>query len=531
MPLPGAPHHKLRDRFVASAIAVLAAAAVVFVFLRLRQQPPAAAPVWFTVQTPGNGSLPLFGRPTVSPDGRSVLFAVNDPLSQRAVWYLHSFASGTSRTVPGSEAMIAVNWSFDSRSILLRRGGALWTMDVQTGSRQRLPVQGAYSSWQPEGIVTGGQKGLQWFAADGSGARWIKNRDQEHGTVFSYPSLIPGGRWLLYNAETDAQPQPGTSLHLASLDGKIDREILSAEHPSIYAGPGYLLSLRGDVLVAQGLDPRSGQLRGAPTPIATGLGDSGVGTRSPRIFFGVRQRGAGIPRGKGPCRAASDLVRPYGQGPRHAQRHRRLLQPLAVTGWKSSGCRHSQSRDGQARSGYGPDARCDVAGHVRLGDDFNPVWSPDSTRITTRNQADSVEASAGEDQAVLSPDAKWMAYRSNETGRFEVFIRAVSPGTGKWQISTTGGGEPQWRGDGRELFYTTLDDKARVMAVEIGEGNGSIRPDAPRFLFDVRLPDGAVRNRFVPTRDGQRFLAIVPLERKAENSFTVIVNWPSLVNK
>jgi len=69
-----------------------------------------------------------------------------------------------------------------------------------------------------------------------------------------------------------------------------------------------------------------------------------------------------------------------------------------------------------------------------------------------------------------------------------------------------------------------------VMAVDIAEINGAIRSGTPHPLFDVHLSGQTLRNRFLPTRDGQRFLAIVPLESKAASSFSVIVNWPSLLN-
>jgi hypothetical protein len=84
---------------------------------------------------------------------------------------------------------------------------------------------------------------------------------------------------------------------------------------------------------------------------------------------------------------------------------------------------------------------------------------------------------------------------------------------------------------GKELFYGTLQDPARIMAVDIAAGNGAIRAGIPHPLFEARLHVGPARNRFVVTRDGNRFLAIVPSEQKPVNSFTMIVNWPSLLKK
>jgi hypothetical protein len=101
--------------------------------------------------------------------------------------------------------------------------------------------------------------------------RWIKKRDDNKGAAYSYPTLIPGGRWLIYNEAVS----DGFSVHFCSLDGKPDREILRTEHPAIYSGPGYLLSRRGDTLTAQVIDPGSGSLSGAPTTIVESVGKSG----------------------------------------------------------------------------------------------------------------------------------------------------------------------------------------------------------------------------------------------------------------
>jgi hypothetical protein len=259
-------HGKLSECLAWTTAATLAAAALTFGFIHLHRENPLPAPARFTVDTPGNGTL--FGRPSVSPDGQSVLFAIADPASQAPTWYLYNLASRASKSVPGTEHTTAVYWSFDSRSILLSRSNVFWRMDLNAGSPQRLPVVDAYSFWQPEGIVAGGRQGLRWFRPDGSELRWIKRSDETDGKYYSYPSLIPGGRWLVYNiAESDS-----FSVRFASLDGKVDRELLKTEHPAIYTGPGYLLSRRGDALIAQPVDPKNGELRGVSTPIAGAIG-------------------------------------------------------------------------------------------------------------------------------------------------------------------------------------------------------------------------------------------------------------------
>jgi hypothetical protein len=588
------PQPKLRRRLAWAGAAVLSAAAMIYGVLRLHQEKPAPALLRFTVATPENGSLQLYGRPSVSPDGQSVMFGVIDPASLNPVWYRHSFATGTSSKLPGTDKGIAVYWSSDGRSILLSRSNIFWRMDLNGGSQQRLPVVGAYTSWQPEGVISGGRQGLRWFRPDGSGLRWVKKRDDKNGIGYSYPSLIPGGRWLLYNTSGPGGASTGMSLHLASLDGKVDRPILSGDHAAIYAGPGYLLYLRGDTLTAQAIDPEVGQLRGGSAPIAGPVGTT-----------------AGITDQLGSFSASDNGVLAFRSA---AITENRLLwldrsgKSLGTLGGIAEYSNPTLSPDGNRlaigirdpatgkRNIWVLDLQRDTVSRATFdsGDDFTAVWSPDGTRIAFASDRRSerglyVKNASGtgeekllfsstipknvedwsrdgrwivfsesrrgggtslmllsleslkvqdflhsrfvEDQARLSPDGKWIAYRSNESGRFELFIQALPPARGKWQISSAGGGEPQWRGDGKELFYSTLQDPARIMAVDISGGSGAIQAGIPHPLFDVRLPFGVLRNRLVVTGDGKKFLAIAPPEQKADNSFTVIVNWPSLLKK
>ena len=136
-----------------------------------------------------------------------------------------------------------------------------------------------------------------------------------------------------------------------------------------------------------------------------------------------------------------------------------------------------------------------------------------------------------EDKGCFSPDGHWLAYQSDESGRAEVYIQPFPPDGRKWQISNDHGGAPQWRGDGRELYYSTLTNPSRMMAVDIAVKGNAILAGIPRLLFEAALAPLGPRNRWVVTRDGKRFLAVVPAERKPLNSFTVILNWPSLMAK
>lgn len=136
------PRRKLRGLLLWAGAAVSTAAALAFGFLLLRQEKPTPTPVRFTVDTPENGSMPMFGPLLVSPDGQSVVFVARDLASQRYGMYLHSLVAGTTRTLPTNEDLNGIYWSFDSRSLLLNRSGALWKMDLNTGSPEQLPFAG-----------------------------------------------------------------------------------------------------------------------------------------------------------------------------------------------------------------------------------------------------------------------------------------------------------------------------------------------------------------------------------------------------
>jgi Tol biopolymer transport system component len=130
--------------------------------------------------------------------------------------------------------------------------------------------------------------------------------------------------------------------------------------------------------------------------------------------------------------------------------------------------------------------------------------------------------------ADVSPDGRWVAYVSRETGRAEVCIGPTSGPFEQWQISAGGGSQARWRGDGRELYYVAPD--GYVMAVSI-ETRPVFRPGQPRKLFE--LPEKPDRDTPVfedVTPDGRRFLLNVPVTARSSVGFHLIVNWRSLLD-
>jgi Tol biopolymer transport system component len=132
--------------------------------------------------------------------------------------------------------------------------------------------------------------------------------------------------------------------------------------------------------------------------------------------------------------------------------------------------------------------------------------------------------------ARFSPDGKWFAYQSNESGRYEVFIQAFPKSGGKWQVSTAGGSVPWWRGDGKEIIYQGPDET--FYAVTIKTAGAGFEIGVPVKLFQRRMAHGNYeRNSWTVTRDGQRFLLIVPLEDNSTRNIQVVLNWAAGLKK
>jgi serine/threonine protein kinase/Tol biopolymer transport system component len=138
----------------------------------------------------------------------------------------------------------------------------------------------------------------------------------------------------------------------------------------------------------------------------------------------------------------------------------------------------------------------------------------------------------------FSPDGRWVAYVTNESGRFDVYVRPFSPDAvgqgissagGKWLISGNGGSSPMWRQDGKELYYIDLDGK--LMEVSLTAGS-DFKAGVPRVLFQAppRVSGDSVIAQWAPSPDGKRFLFLVP-EAQETPPFTVVLNWQAGLKK
>jgi hypothetical protein len=147
-----------------------------------------------------------------------------------------------------------------------------------------------------------------------------------------------------------------------------------------------------------------------------------------------------------------------------------------------------------------------------------------------RKPAPFLQTPFAEQNAVFSPDARWIAYDSDESGRQEVYVRPFPtngpmPGA-RWQVSANGGSNPRWRRDGRELFYLA---PARTMMSATVQAAAAIQLGAPNPLFSVRGIDP--RNGFAVTADGQRFLIPTSASEEVSPPATVVINWSARLRR
>jgi eukaryotic-like serine/threonine-protein kinase len=145
-----------------------------------------------------------------------------------------------------------------------------------------------------------------------------------------------------------------------------------------------------------------------------------------------------------------------------------------------------------------------------------------------------LEGPYNEQLGQFSPNGRWIAYASDETGSFEVYVQSFPIGAGKFRVSTAGGSQPRWRRDGKELFYISAAARLTAVAVKTAPG---FEFDAPQVLFDPQIPAGSLADGFFHydvTADGKRILVTSVAMDKAVSAptpITVIVNWTAALKR
>jgi dipeptidyl aminopeptidase/acylaminoacyl peptidase len=201
---------------------------------------------------------------------------------------------------------------------------------------------------------------------------------------------------------------------------------------------------------------------------------------------------------------------------------------------------------------WSPDGKLLVCWTIGSGT-FGDVWAVPLTG--DRKPFPILQTQSNETNPQVSPDGKWIAYSSDETGRSEIYIGSFPEGPGKWQVSTDGGQFPRWRRDGKELYFIQAPT---LMAAEIRVMGSSVQPGVPRTLFGLNNPNLTVPHnayhRFAVSADGQRFLVPQPGAGPnvsggladniaavadqggagvigATGGVTVVLNWPQMVKR
>jgi len=154
--------------------------------------------------------------------------------------------------------------------------------------------------------------------------------------------------------------------------------------------------------------------------------------------------------------------------------------------------------------------------------EVNPTTQRDIgvLRLSDRKSQIFLRTRFNERSPQFSPDGRWLAYASDESGRSEIYVQPYAGPGGKWQISTEGGAEPLWNRNGRELFYRHGD---KMMAVEITT-QPRFTVGTPQMLFEGRYAASVMVPSYDVSADGQRFLMLKP-DEQAAGQINIVQNW------
>jgi eukaryotic-like serine/threonine-protein kinase len=511
--------------------------------------------------------------PVISPDGSSLLYYADGKL------WLRRLGDLKAREVAGGERSSNAFWSSDGAMVGFLRDGKVWKVALAGGESAALAslpgaiVGGAGGAWRPDGsvVLSTGTGPAYEIPARGGDPHVLMEPIKGEETDFHEPHLLPDGRGLVFVVHRSE----GTDTIGALVDGK--RKVLLRIKEQRFARPQYALSGHliyerfggsGAGIWAAPFSLSTMEITGDPfLVVSEGTYPSVAGDGTLAYFAGVGGRELIVSVDR------SGKVATFGQ-PQAG-----MIQPavspdggrVAVSA-EESGNRdiwiHDLARGTRTRLTFDP------------ATELTPTWMPDGKRILfariegkgsflylvpadgtgapemiTQGYAPTVSSDGGllaynlgnqgladvlflrldgdrtpsprvatphaELWPRISPDGRYLAYSSNESGRFEIYIRRFPTGEGRWQVSAEGGSRPRWSARGDELFFSAGDD---ILAVEV-QTSPTIRLGSPRKILSGRPLNLASINEFDIMPDGGH---IIGLQREAgavTPRITLVQSW------
>ena len=540
--------------------------------------PPIAAVTRFAVALPEGQIFNNVGMPAISPDGTEFVYAGADQL------YLRSMANMTPRPIPGTALANRPIFSPDGQSlsfyapsekklkkIAISGGAAVTLCDADN-------LSGA--SWSSDGFIYFGQGRKGILRVSDSGGKPETVVAPKGIELFASPQVLPGGDALLFTLSAGEGQVVVQSLK--SGDRKV---LINGGRYARYVPTGHLVYALGATLLAAPFDAAKLQLTGSPVPIVEGIrstndgGSFSFSNNGSMIYLPEELRIGGVNLAladRNGVRTPLSLPPKNYTQPRISPNGKQLAVEIDVSNdsrdiwvydlagavpmrrltfrdgrrpiWSGDGQRivFTSSRDGNPGLFWQP---ADGTGSEELLAEFEPgitpqseFWSTDrkeliynlpgaSAGIAALSMMDHksrplIAAPAGDPS--VSPDGRWIAYKSPESGRNEVYVQPFQVTGAKFQVTTAGGDHPLWSPDGRQLFYTTLGSARQIVAVDV--------QTQPTFAFQkaTRLPiDGILSTgprSYDITPDCKQFIVMLPQSatdsgKAPADQISVTLNW------
>jgi eukaryotic-like serine/threonine-protein kinase len=573
-----------RPRLTAAIVALVAVASALGGFvLRRSGVVPAEARLEMTTPPSRDASVAL------SPDGRTVVFVALSGNEQQ-LW-MRPLASSVAQPLAGTERGTAPFWKPDGRSIGFWADTQLRRLDLDDGTVRTIVKvvevpMGA--SWNTDGtIVLALRPGVPIMkVADTGGEPTAVTRfEASRHSGYRAPAFLPDGRHFLFYATGTPEAR---GVHLGDLEQPDAIRLFEADGPAAYAATGHLLFLREGKLLAQAFDVNRLQMDGSPfvvaeaVPARTTLSSSPAGPivyRSPPPDSGERQL-TWLDRSGGEIQkevyadgsAMGPSLSPDGRyvgvfrfvnGNMDLwsyDRVRTLWERVTehpsddiYTLWSRDGTRiaFASNRGGRLdlywklrTSPAGQDEELLLStpeakwpmdlsrdGRYLLYTSLNPETGPDiyAWPLEEERKASAiVRTEHAEQLPQLSPDGRWLAYQSNRTGRFEVYLRPFpGPGTDV-RVTAEGGTQPRWNPTGAELFYIAPNDDLTAVPLVFTEKGQRVEPGGHVRLFATTVGSTAPntnRHQYAVSPDGQSFVLNAVVGATSASPVTVLLNW------